>query len=131
MFSCLDLLRLSLDEMAMREKQEEEELRRELDRDLVQYRAIYQRAEDSRDADINYDRQGAPDVAYSELGSASMQVFQGEDINEGERKRAQMEMNERNLRAQMEEREKQERVHRNRGEISTISNDCAWSACVL
>lgn len=103
--------------MAMQQKQEEEELKRELDRDLVQYRAMYQRAEDSRDADINYDRQGAPDVSISELGPASMQVFQGEDINEGERKRAEMEMNERHLRAQMEQSEKQTRLHKNRGKM--------------
>uniref|UniRef100_A0A673NFL2 RIB43A-like with coiled-coils protein 1 n=1 Tax=Sinocyclocheilus rhinocerous TaxID=307959 RepID=A0A673NFL2_9TELE len=113
-----DLLRLSLDEMAMQQKKEEEELRRELAQDLVQYRAIHQRAEDSRDADINYGRQGAPNasisVSDSALGPASMQVFLGEGINENEKKRAQLEMNERNLRAQREEREKQEREQKNR-----------------
>lgn len=74
-----DLLRLSLDETTLQQKKEEEELRRELARDLVQYRAIHQRAEDSRDADINYDRQETPDasisVSDSALGPASMQVF--------------------------------------------------------
>ncbi|XP_016351320.1 RIB43A-like with coiled-coils protein 1 [Sinocyclocheilus anshuiensis] len=113
-----DLLRLSLDEMAMQQKKEEEELRRELAQDLVQYRAIHQRAEDSRDADINYGREGAPNasisVSDSALGPASMQVFLGEGINENEKKRAQMKMNERNLRAQREEREKQEREQKNR-----------------
>ncbi|KAF4096591.1 RIB43A-like with coiled-coils protein 1 [Onychostoma macrolepis] len=114
-----DLLRLSLDEMSMQQKKEEEELRRELSQDLVQYRAIHQRAEDSRDADINnYSRQVAPDasipVSDSALGPASMQVFLGEGINENEKKRAQMEMNERNLRAQKEEREKQEKEQKNR-----------------
>lgn len=76
---CSDLLRLSLDEMAMQQKKGEEELRRELAQDLVQYRAIHQRAEDSRDADVNYGRQAAPDasisVSGSALGPASMQVF--------------------------------------------------------
>uniref|UniRef100_A0A8C1P7Z2 RIB43A-like with coiled-coils protein 1 n=1 Tax=Cyprinus carpio TaxID=7962 RepID=A0A8C1P7Z2_CYPCA len=113
-----DLLRLSLDEMAMQQKKEEEELRRELAQDLVQYRAIHQRAEDGRDADINYCRQGASNVSVSDsdsaLGPASMQVFLGEGINENEKKRAQMEMNERNLRAQREERKKQEREQKNR-----------------
>ncbi|XP_016368689.1 RIB43A-like with coiled-coils protein 1 [Sinocyclocheilus rhinocerous] len=113
-----DLLRLSLDEMAMQQKKEEEELRRELAQDMVQYRAIHQRAEDSRDADINYGRQAAPDasisVSDSALGPASMQVFLGEGMNENEKKRAQKEMNERNLRAQKEEREKQEREQKNR-----------------
>ncbi len=73
------MLRLSLDEMAMQQKKEEEEMRREFAQDLVQYRAINQRAEDSRDADINYVRQTAPDasisVSDSALGPASMQVF--------------------------------------------------------
>ncbi len=76
---CSDLLRLSLDEMAMQQKKEDDEVRRELAQDLVQYRAINQRAEDSRDADINYSRQAAPDaiisVSDSALGPASMQVF--------------------------------------------------------
>ncbi|XP_059384022.1 RIB43A-like with coiled-coils protein 1 [Carassius carassius] len=113
-----DLLRLSLDESAMQQKKEEEEQRRELAQNLVQYRAIHQRAEDSRDADVNYIRQAAPDasisVSDSSLGPASMQVFLGEGMNENEKKRAQMEMNERNLRAQKEEREKQEREQKNR-----------------
>ncbi|XP_052450710.1 RIB43A-like with coiled-coils protein 1 [Carassius gibelio] len=113
-----DLLRLSLDESAMQQKKEEEELRRELAQNLAQYRAIHQRAEDSRDADVNYVRQAAPDasisVSDSSLGPASMQVFLGEGMNENEKKRAQMEMNERNLRAQKEEREKQEREQKNR-----------------
>ncbi|KTG02769.1 hypothetical protein cypCar_00017382 [Cyprinus carpio] len=113
-----DLLRLSLDEMAMQQKKGEEELRRELAQDLVQYRAIHQRAEDSRDADVNYGRQAAPDasisVSGSALGPASMQVFLGEGMNENEKKKAQMEMNERNLTAQKEEREKQGREQKNR-----------------
>lgn len=78
-FGYSDLLRLSLDEMAMQQKKEDDELRGELARDLVQFRAIHQCAEDSRDADINYDRKGAPttsvSVLDSALGPASMQVF--------------------------------------------------------
>ncbi|XP_056305756.1 RIB43A-like with coiled-coils protein 1 [Danio aesculapii] len=113
-----DLLRLSLDEMAMQRKKEEDELRGELARDLVQFRAIHQRAEDSLDADINYDRKGAPTtsvpVSDSALGPASMQVFLGEGIKEDEKKRSQMELNEKNLRAQKEEREKRVREEKNR-----------------
>ncbi|XP_051961229.1 RIB43A-like with coiled-coils protein 1 [Xyrauchen texanus] len=113
-----DLLRLSLDEMAMQQQKEQEEFRGKLSRELIQYRAIHQRAEDSLDADINYGQQGAQDVnislADSALGPASMQVFQGEGINENERKRAQMEITERNLRIQKMEREKQEREQKNR-----------------
>ncbi|NP_001074132.2 RIB43A-like with coiled-coils protein 1 [Danio rerio] len=113
-----DLLRLSLDEMAMHQKKEEDEVRGELARDLVQFRAIHQRAEDSRDADINYDRKGAPttceSVPDSALGPASMQVFLGEGIKEDEKKRSQMELNEKNLRAQKEEREQRVREEKKR-----------------
>uniref|UniRef100_UPI003D9E8297 RIB43A-like with coiled-coils protein 1 n=1 Tax=Danio rerio TaxID=7955 RepID=UPI003D9E8297 len=113
-----DLLRLSLDEMAMQQKKEEDEVRGELARDLVQFRAIHQRAEDSRDADINYDRKGAPttceSVPDSALGPASMQVFLGEGIKEDEKKRSQMELNEKNLRAQKEEREQRVREEKKR-----------------
>nr|AAI29189.1 Zgc:158280 [Danio rerio] len=116
-----DLLRLSLDEMAMQQKKEEDEVRGELARDLVQFRAIHQRAEDSRDADINYDQKGAPktyvsvpDSALVPLGPASMQVFLGEGIKEDEKKRSQMELNEKNLRAQKEEREQRVREEKKR-----------------
>lgn len=47
--------------------------------ELVGYRATYQRPEDSRDADLTCDRQGALafnlSIPESELGPASMQVF--------------------------------------------------------
>uniref|UniRef100_A0A8C2E4C4 RIB43A-like with coiled-coils protein 1 n=1 Tax=Cyprinus carpio TaxID=7962 RepID=A0A8C2E4C4_CYPCA len=131
-----DLLRLSLDEMAMQQKKGEEELRRELAQDLVQYRAIHQRAEDSRDADVNYGRQAAPgasiSVSGSALGPASMQVFLGEGMNENEKKKAQMEMNERNLRAQKEEREKQGREQKNRDlravQLKALEEKCKRAA---
>lgn len=44
-----------------------------------------------------------------------MTFGQGEGINENEKKRAEMELNERNLRAQKEEREKQLREKKQRG----------------
>ncbi|XP_018921389.2 RIB43A-like with coiled-coils protein 1 [Cyprinus carpio] len=115
-----DLLRLSLDEMAMQQKKGEEELRRELAQDLVQYRAIHQRAEDSRDADVNYGRQAAPDasisVSGSALGPASMQVFLGEGMNENEKKKAQMEINNKKKtdRKKGEEKKRKRREQKNR-----------------
>ncbi|XP_017563617.1 RIB43A-like with coiled-coils protein 1 [Pygocentrus nattereri] len=106
-----DMLRVSIDRMALEQQREEEHRRRELAQELLSYRALHQRAEDSRDADINYKRQRAPEDNLStaqSCGPASMQLFQGEGVGEDERKRAEMELNERTLRAQREERERQE-----------------------
>ncbi|KAL7864939.1 hypothetical protein AOLI_G00163590 [Acnodon oligacanthus] len=106
-----DVLRVSVDRVALEHHREEERRRRELAQELAGYRAQHQRAEDSRDADINYKRQRAPEDSLSTArsrGPASMQVFQGEGVGEDEQKRAEMELNERTLRAQREERERQE-----------------------
>uniref|UniRef100_A0A8B9HU48 RIB43A-like with coiled-coils protein 1 n=1 Tax=Astyanax mexicanus TaxID=7994 RepID=A0A8B9HU48_ASTMX len=108
----LDTLRVSIDHMVLEQVKEEEQRRRELAEELQQYRALCQRPEDSRDADINYKHQGAPSVylpSEESLGPASMQVFQGEGIGEEEKKRFQMELNERTFRAQREERDRQEK----------------------
>ncbi|TRY66462.1 hypothetical protein DNTS_005359 [Danionella cerebrum] len=121
--SAYDRLRLSLDEVAMQQKQTEDEFRGELARDLIRFRAIHQRAEDSRDADINYDRKVAPNtrVSVSALGPASMQVFLGEGQNEKEKVRSQMELNERNLRAQREEKEKQEKEEKHKDFLTSLA----------
>lgn len=75
-----DMLRVTQEKVLMKQQQEEEERRAELNRDLIQYRAIRQRAEDTRDADLNVHLQGALGLSIpipeSELGPASMQVFQ-------------------------------------------------------
>ncbi|XP_076874615.1 RIB43A-like with coiled-coils protein 1 isoform X2 [Brachyhypopomus gauderio] len=112
-----DALRVCADEMLMRQQREEEERRRDLARDLVEYRATQQRAGDSRDADLNCNRQGAPGVnalAPESFGPASMQVFQGEGVGEVERRSVQMEVNERTLRAQKEERDRQKEEQKHR-----------------
>ncbi|KAG7323690.1 hypothetical protein KOW79_013392 [Hemibagrus wyckioides] len=104
-----DALSISMDQKLMEQEREEEERRKELSQELVQYWAMYQRSEDSRDADINYNQQGGSSVSLvnqNSLGPASMQVFQGEGLEENERKKLQREQNERTLRAQMEEHEK-------------------------
>ncbi|KAI1892340.1 hypothetical protein AGOR_G00132350 [Albula goreensis] len=73
-----------------RQFQEEERRRVELERELVQFRATYQRAEDSRDADINFKQMKSlgfsPPDLVQDLGPASMQVFQGGDAMEKRRK---------------------------------------------
>lgn len=74
-----DALRTTNDRILGQSQQEEEERRRELLRELVEYRATHQRPEDSRDADLTCDRQGALafnlSIPESELGPASMQIF--------------------------------------------------------
>ncbi|XP_028849914.1 RIB43A-like with coiled-coils protein 1 isoform X1 [Denticeps clupeoides] len=76
----LDALSLSHDQMYIQKQKDEEERKAELARDLVQYRAVHQRPEDSLDADLTCDLKGASMIAFSvpewELGPASMQVFQ-------------------------------------------------------
>lgn len=73
-----DELRRSHDEALVQQEREEEEKRAALDRELVQYRAIHQRVEESRDADLKCDLKGAFTFSTPEadLGPASMQVFQ-------------------------------------------------------
>ncbi|XP_046895629.1 RIB43A-like with coiled-coils protein 1 [Hypomesus transpacificus] len=109
-----DLLRVTQDKVLMHQQWQEEEMRAELNKNLVQYHQIHQRAEDSLDADLTFDQQGALELSESELGPASMKVFQGEDIGEDERRRSQMEQTERALRAQREERERrlQDKQHK-------------------
>lgn len=77
--SALDALCISMERKLMEQQRDEEERRRELARELVQYWAMDQRSEDARDADINYNRQERPGVSLANqesLGPASMQVFQ-------------------------------------------------------
>lgn len=74
-----DALCLSMDQKLMEQQREEEERRKELAQELVQYWGMYQRPEDSRDADINYKPKGGSSVTFvdqNSLGPASMQVFQ-------------------------------------------------------
>ncbi|XP_066526590.1 RIB43A-like with coiled-coils protein 1 [Hoplias malabaricus] len=143
-----DKLHVSIDRMVLEQQREDEQRRRELLDELVQYRALYQRAEDSRDADINYKRQGALELNVSSpesLGPSSMQVFQGEGVGEHERKRAQMEVNERTLRAQREEQKRQEKEHKHkellRGKevvqqdlravhLDALEEECKRAACI-
>ncbi|KAJ8017068.1 hypothetical protein DPEC_G00013940 [Dallia pectoralis] len=113
-----DLLRVNQDQVLMQQLHEEEERKSEANRDLIHYRATRQRAEDTRDADLTFDRQGARGwsipVPDTELGPASMQAFQGEGIGEKEKRRAQMEQTERDLREQRELSVKQQKENTHR-----------------
>ncbi|XP_072512525.1 RIB43A-like with coiled-coils protein 1 [Salminus brasiliensis] len=144
----LDTLRVSIDQMVLGQQREEERRRRELAQELVQYRALHQRAEDSRDADINYKRQGAPEANLSgeeSLGPASMQVFQGEGVGEEEWNRFQMELTERTLRAQREERQRKESEQKHKEllrnmelvqkdlravQLEALEEECKRAACI-
>ncbi|KAM4609647.1 RIB43A-like with coiled-coils protein 1 [Polymixia lowei] len=113
-----DELRGLHDEALFRQERDEEEKRAALCSDLSQYWATHQRVEDSSDADLKCNLKGALrlSIPESELGPASMQVFQGEDIEEKQKRRTQMEKTERDLRAQNEDKEKR-RIEDKRKEV--------------
>uniref|UniRef100_A0AAY5JW57 RIB43A-like with coiled-coils protein 1 n=1 Tax=Esox lucius TaxID=8010 RepID=A0AAY5JW57_ESOLU len=144
-----DLLRVNQDQVLMQQLHEEEERKSESNRDLIHYRAIRQRAEDTRDADLNFDRQRARGLSIpvpnSELGPASMQVFQGEGLGDKEKRRAQMEQTERVLRAQREQSEQLQRKNTHREllkgrelvqqdlravQLDTLEEECKRAACI-
>ncbi|KAJ8370135.1 hypothetical protein SKAU_G00101630 [Synaphobranchus kaupii] len=105
------------DALLQQQFEEEESRRAELSRELIQFRATHQRAEDSRDADLNFKQLDLnPPVSEKDLGPSSMQVFQGGDGMDREQKKAQMEENERFLKAQTQEKEKM-RFHKNQTEL--------------
>ncbi|KAM6976467.1 RIB43A-like with coiled-coils protein 1 [Aplochiton taeniatus] len=144
-----DMLMVTQGKALMAQQIEEEEMRTQLNRDLVQYRALQQRPEDSRDADLKFDHQGTVwstvRISETDLGPASMQVFQGEGIKENEKRRAQMEKTERELRAQKEDNEKKrmeskhrellqgkERRHEDLRAIhlDALEEECKKAACI-
>ncbi|XP_029995084.1 RIB43A-like with coiled-coils protein 1 [Sphaeramia orbicularis] len=103
-----DNLRLSHDEALLQQDINEKEKRAALQSDLTQYWATYQRVEDSRDADLKCDLKRALRITIpeSELGPASMQMFEGEGIGEEQKRKEQIKMTERDLRAQKEDNER-------------------------
>lgn len=66
------------DDLLLQQDINEREMRAALHSDLTQNWATYQRAEDSRDADLQCDLKGVVTITTPEaiLGPASMQVFQ-------------------------------------------------------
>ncbi|XP_030625557.1 RIB43A-like with coiled-coils protein 1 [Chanos chanos] len=142
-----ELLGATIDEVLRKRQTEEEERRTELSRDLVHFWATEQRAEDSRDADLTFNHQGAVKLSHpkSEMGPACMQVFAGEGIGEREKKRAQMEENERVLRAQRDEREQRQQKQKLRElltdmemvqldqravHLDALESECKRAACI-
>ncbi|XP_042264260.1 RIB43A-like with coiled-coils protein 1 [Thunnus maccoyii] len=103
-----DKMRRIHDEALLQQDIDEREKRAALHADLTQYWATYQRVEDSRDADLNCGMRGAFSITApeSELGPASMQVFQGEGIGEEQKRREQIKKTERDLRTQKEDNER-------------------------
>ena len=75
---CSDELGRRHEEALVQQAVQEEERRAALHRDLIHYRTVHQRLEDSRDADLICDPKGAlgATIPEAELGPASMQVFQ-------------------------------------------------------
>ncbi|XP_037629984.1 RIB43A-like with coiled-coils protein 1 [Sebastes umbrosus] len=103
-----DKLREYQDEALLQQDNDEREKRAALHTDLTQYWATHQRVEDSHDADLKCGLKGAFEITIpeSELGPASMKIFQGEDIGEEQRRREQMKKRDRDLRAQKEDNER-------------------------
>ncbi|XP_070696471.1 RIB43A-like with coiled-coils protein 1 [Pempheris klunzingeri] len=104
----LDKLRIYHDDALLKQDIDEREKRKALDTDLTQHWVTHQRVEDSRDADLKCGLKGAfrITISESELGPASMQIFQGEDMGEEQKRREQIRKTERDLRAQKEDNER-------------------------
>lgn len=66
------------DDLLLQQDIDERAKRAALHTDITQYWAIHQRAEDSRDADLQCDLKGVVTITTpeAELGPASMQIFQ-------------------------------------------------------
>ncbi|KAM7404694.1 hypothetical protein PAMP_012018 [Pampus punctatissimus] len=103
-----DKMRRLHDEALLQKDIDEREKRAAVHADLTQYWATHQRVEDSRDADLNCGLKQAFSITTpgGELGPASMQIFQGEDIGEDQKRREQIKKTEIDLRAQKEDSER-------------------------
>ncbi|XP_061684878.1 RIB43A-like with coiled-coils protein 1 isoform X2 [Syngnathoides biaculeatus] len=124
-------MRLEHDEALLRQDIEERKVREALHAALAQYWRIQQCAEDSHDADLKCGLRGAFEinVPEAELGPASMQIFQGEDIGVAQRRREQMKQTERNLLAQIVQKERRcmENKHREiLQEKELLQQDLLW-----
>uniref|UniRef100_A0A672YUD4 RIB43A-like with coiled-coils protein 1 n=1 Tax=Sphaeramia orbicularis TaxID=375764 RepID=A0A672YUD4_9TELE len=123
-----DNLRLSHDEALLQQDINEKEKRAALQSDLTQYWATYQRVEDSRDADLKCDLKRALRITIpeSELGPASMQMFEGEGIGEEQKRKEQIKMTERDLRAQKEDNERRRMRENHQGEETSTSKELVY-----
>ncbi|XP_008288851.1 RIB43A-like with coiled-coils protein 1 [Stegastes partitus] len=111
-----DKLRKYQDEALLQQNMDEKEKREALHIDLTQYWATHQRVEDSRDADLKCGLKEAfkSTIPESQLGPASMQIFQGEGVGEKQMKREQMKRTERDLQVQMDDNERRHMAAKHR-----------------
>ncbi|XP_053173781.1 RIB43A-like with coiled-coils protein 1 [Scomber japonicus] len=105
--NAFDKMRRIHDEVLLQQDIDEREKRAALHADLTQYWATHQRV-DSLDADLTCGLKGAFSITTpeSELGPASMQIFQGDGIGEEQKRREQIKKTERDLRVQKEDNER-------------------------
>ncbi|XP_074537447.1 RIB43A-like with coiled-coils protein 1 [Halichoeres trimaculatus] len=103
-----DKLRMCHDEALLQQEADEKERRAALHTDLTHYWSTHQCVQDSQDADLKCGLKGAFSITIpeSELGPASMQIFQGEDVGQEQRRREQIRKTDENLRVQKEENER-------------------------
>uniref|UniRef100_A0A3P8UIU2 RIB43A-like with coiled-coils protein 1 n=1 Tax=Cynoglossus semilaevis TaxID=244447 RepID=A0A3P8UIU2_CYNSE len=107
--------------LQLQQDTDERQKQEALHRDLVQYWATQQRMEDSRDADLKCGLKGASRITVqeSELGPASMQVFQGEGVKEGQKKREEIKRTQTDLQAQKEENARRRMGNKHRENVRT------------
>ncbi|KAK7916202.1 hypothetical protein WMY93_011963 [Mugilogobius chulae] len=105
------------DEVLVQQDNNEKQKRTDLQSDLTKFWSTHQRLEDSHSADLNSHLMGAStlSVPESELGPASMQIFEGENQGVEDRKKEQMKITERNLRTQKEDNERRRMAEKHRG----------------
>ncbi|XP_024149863.1 RIB43A-like with coiled-coils protein 1 [Oryzias melastigma] len=121
----------SQDEALLQQDINEKEKRQALQKDLTHYWATKQKL-NTQDGGWKNGLQGAFDITIPEakLGPASMQKFQGEDVNWKQMRKEQVKMTERDLKGQMDENirrqerekdrdmlEKQEMLHQNQEQL--------------
>uniref|UniRef100_A0A3B3DTA5 RIB43A-like with coiled-coils protein 1 n=1 Tax=Oryzias melastigma TaxID=30732 RepID=A0A3B3DTA5_ORYME len=120
----------AFDEALLQQDINEKEKRQALQKDLTHYWATKQKL-NTQDGGWKNGLQGAFDITIPEakLGPASMQKFQGEDVNWKQMRKEQVKMTERDLKGQMDENirrqerekdrmlEKQEMLHQNQEQL--------------
>ncbi|KAM3618372.1 uncharacterized protein V6R79_019726 [Siganus canaliculatus] len=116
-----DKLRKYHDDMLLQQEIDVKEKRTALRRDLTQYWATCQGAENSLDADLKCGLKGAFRITIpeSELGPASMQIFQGEGLDEEQNRREQMKKTEKDLQSQKEDNERRRMRDKHREMITS------------
>ncbi|XP_072306076.1 RIB43A-like with coiled-coils protein 1 [Eucyclogobius newberryi] len=117
-----DFLRLNQDEALVQQDNNEKQRHADLQSDLTKFWSTFQRVEDSRDVGPHSDLKGAVtlSVPESELGPASMQIFEGEDQGAEVRRKEQMKITERNLRTQKEDNERRRMAEQHKDTLTGL-----------